>query len=271
MSAIGSYNNWYQIAQNKSYFAKMSSGSPFTHLWYLSVQMQFYLLWPIIYLLHKSILERYGIRRANYVFIIGIILSAGLMFILYRPGLDPSRVYYGTDTRLFTFLIGNLLGSLYISNKNSNRPKITNANGIKFSIYVIITAALIFLVDGNKSYVYRGGMLVIDIILSLFIWIIINSPKQSLLLNNRILSFIGTYSFEIYLVHYPIIFYFSHKTRNINLLLTLVIIYLTLIVAVILKLVTTSGVLFITMKLKTLISLTALTGIILLTCQYLIS
>ncbi len=49
------------------------------------------------------------------------------------------------------------------------------------------------------------------------------------------------------------------------------IIYLTLIVAVILKLVTTSGVLFITMKLKTLISLTALTGIILLTCQYLIS
>ena len=271
MSAIGSYNNWYQIAQNKSYFAKMSSGSPFTHLWYLSVQMQFYLLWPIIYLLHKSILERYGIRRANYVFIIGIILSAGLMFILYRPWLDPSRVYYGTDTRLFTFLIGNLLGSLYISNKNSNRPKITNANGIKFSIYVIITAALIFLVDGNKSYVYRGGMLVIDIILSLFIWIIINSPKQSLLLNNRILSFIGTYSFEIYLVHYPIIFYFSHKTRNINLLLTLVIIYLTLIVAVILKLVTTSGVLFITMKLKTLISLTALTGIILLTCQYLIS
>src|SRR5699024_9222589 len=232
MSAIGSYNNWYQIAQNKSYFAKMSSGSPFTHLWYLSVQMQFYLLWPIIYLLHKSILERYGIRRANYVFIIGIILSAGLMFILYKPGLDPSRVYYGTDTRLFTFLIGNLLGSLYISNKNSNRPKITNANGIKFSIYVIITAALIFLVDGNKSYVYRGGMLVIDIILSLFIWIIINSPKQSLLLNNRILS---------------------------------------LIVAVILKLVTTSGVLFITMKLKTLISLTALTGIILLTCQYLIS
>ena len=208
MSAIGSYNNWYQIAQNKSYFAKMSSGSPFTHLWYLSVQMQFYLLWPIIYLLHKSILERYGIRRANYVFIIGIILSAGLMFILYKPGLDPSRVYYGTDTRLFTFLIGNLLGSLYISNKNSNRPKITNANGIKFSIYVIITAALIFLVDGNKSYVYRGGMLVIDIILSLFIWIIINSPKQSLLLNNRILSFIGTYSFEIYLVHYPIIFYF---------------------------------------------------------------
>lgn len=65
MSTIGSYNNWYQIFENKSYFAKVTAGSPFTHLWYLSVQMQFYLLWPIIFLVHKALIERKTVLAGN--------------------------------------------------------------------------------------------------------------------------------------------------------------------------------------------------------------
>ena len=40
------------------------------------------------------------------------LLSAGRMFMLYTPGEDPSRVYYGTDTMAFPLFIGIFLGAV---------------------------------------------------------------------------------------------------------------------------------------------------------------
>ncbi|TSO26767.1 acyltransferase family protein [Lactobacillus sp. LL6] len=267
VSTIGSYNNWYQIFENKSYFAKMTSGSPFTHLWYLSVQMQFYLLWPLIFFIHKTLIEKESVSAGSWFLVGGIILSAALMFVMYKPGSDPSRVYYGTDTRLFSFLIGNLLGALYLQN---GAVRIKNQKNI-FSFLGILILIAFFLVDGNKGYIYQGGMLIIDVIIATFLWIVINSEKKVPILNNSILELIGSYSFEIYLVHYPIIFFFYNKTRKIDLLLCLLIIILTNAFAFLLKTVTKQGVLILKMKLKYLLSL-AVIAILALACgQYMVN
>lgn len=135
----------------------------------------------------------------------------------------------------------------------------------------ILILIAFFLVDGNKGYIYQGGMLIIDVIIATFLWIVINSEKKVPILNNSILELIGSYSFEIYLVHYPIIFFFYNKTRKIDLLLCLLIIILTNAFAFLLKTVTKQGVLILKMKLKYLLSL-AVIAILALACgQYMVN
>ena len=77
------YNNWWQISQDASYFTRISNNSPFTHLWFLSVEMQLYLLWPFVYALYRMIVRRGSKQRANYIFLILAILSAVMMGVLY--------------------------------------------------------------------------------------------------------------------------------------------------------------------------------------------
>lgn len=101
-------NNWWQITQNASYFTRITGTSPFTHLWSLAIEMQFYILWPILFLGYM-VLNRYK-RGGVGLFIVLIFVSLIAMLIQIQSEGDLSRVYYGTDTRIFALLIGGLLG-----------------------------------------------------------------------------------------------------------------------------------------------------------------
>ncbi len=107
------YNNWWQIAQNASYFEKHTASSPFTHLWYLSVEMQFYLIWPLLFWGYCKLsirnAKRNKQRRGITCWLFGVLalLSVYKMLHKYIPGEDPSRVYYGTDTMAFNIFLYN--------------------------------------------------------------------------------------------------------------------------------------------------------------------
>ena len=93
LSIFLGYNNWWQIAQDASYFSRLTGASPFTHLWFLGVEMQFYLIWPLLFYLYKKIFRLPGRKRACFFFLIPAFLSLADMICLYHPGSDPSRVY----------------------------------------------------------------------------------------------------------------------------------------------------------------------------------
>jgi len=97
VSAVFYVNNWEQIFANVSYFARFEAEGPLDHLWSLSVEEQFYILWPFLLLLGtKLVRERplaSGVRpRLALLTIAGAVASSILMFVLYEPSLDPSRV-----------------------------------------------------------------------------------------------------------------------------------------------------------------------------------
>ena len=99
-------NNWHLIYAHQSYFAQFSTPSPLQHTWSLAIEEQFYLVWPLVLL----VLLRFGRqtwRGTGLAVAVSLgVLSSMLMAVLFQPGTDPSRIYFGTDTRLFDLMAG---------------------------------------------------------------------------------------------------------------------------------------------------------------------
>src|SRR6266513_2271442 len=106
LSAAFYVNNWWLISQHISYFARFGPPSPLGHLWSLAIEEQFYLLWPwLLWLGLRYVRERRS-AVTGHVRLAGVTLAAAgisalAMALLYQPGVDPTRVYDGTDTRAF--------------------------------------------------------------------------------------------------------------------------------------------------------------------------
>ena len=111
VAALTYVTNWYLVFSQQSYFEQAGRPSPLRHLWSLAVEEQFYLLWPVL-LVVLLVAFRGKLNRVLGMIIIGALASTVLMAVLYEPGTDPSRVYYGTDTRAAGLLIGAALAFL---------------------------------------------------------------------------------------------------------------------------------------------------------------
>ena len=99
IAALLYVENWFLIFRDLSYF--QSAGRPplLQHVWSLAVEEQFYLFWPLILMLRA-----HGVGQEPRALLIGVLAGVAIstieMAILYHPYTDPSRVYYGTDTRV---------------------------------------------------------------------------------------------------------------------------------------------------------------------------
>ena len=241
LSILLGYNNWWQIGQNASYFTKITGSSPFTHLWFLSVEIQFYLLWPLVYFFVKTAYTyRARFVRIVTVFIVAIV-SGILMTALYVPGDDPSRVYYGTDTRIFALLLGSVLGFLHYTygRKPFSDRKINFLNLVAV-LMVIITVALFFLMDGENPMTYQGGLLISTFFFVLLLHLLSNKQLAvGYLLDNPVFSWIGARSYEIYLCLYPVMYLYYAKGYMLDHWYSpLIIIFLTLLFACIIHFLT---------------------------------
>lgn len=212
ISSIFYVSNWWFIFHKLSYFDSFGSPSPFKNLWSLSIEVQFYIIWPIIIIIGYKILKRRD-KLAKMVFGLAL-LSAILMGILYKPGMDPNRIYYGTDTRAFELLIGSWLAIICpmktfidrksFSKKKSNKQK-KMLNIICASSLILFILCVVFVNEYN-TFLYRGGLFFISLNAAILIACVCN-PASYLgnIFSCKLLTWIGKRSYGIYLWHYPII------------------------------------------------------------------
>ena len=218
-SSLFFYSNWWQIFHNISYFQAIGSPSPLQHFWSLAIEEQFYLIWPVLLLfLFKLGVKSKPLRR-------GILIAAAVsvveMALLYSPDVDPSRVYYGTDTRAFSLLIGAWLAFVWPASsltEESGRalPRETriafDGAGIAALVGLMLMVAF---ANGFSPFLYRGGILLCSVLTAVVIAVIVH-PISVLArgLACKPLVWIGKRSYGMYLWHYPILLLMTNRNTT---------------------------------------------------------
>lgn len=215
-SCVLYYNNWFQIHSGMSYFERFANPSPFTHIWYLAVEFQNYLIWPILFGLMMKFVKN---RKYIFYFVLAVsVASAIWMAILFDPSGDPTRVYYGTDTRLFSIWLGSALAFIWPTNHLKEQiplqaKRLLNISGI---VSFLLLAVAFVLMDASYDFIYYGGFFLTSL-LSIILIAVVAHPGASLnkWLSNPLFSFIGKRSYGIYLYQYPVMIFYESKVKNI--------------------------------------------------------
>lgn len=245
------FNNWWQIMQDVSYFNALGDPSPLTHFWSLAIEEQFYLIWPpLLFAMVSMHVSKPNTRRV----VLGLAaVSAVAMMVLYNPATDPSRVYYGTDTRVFSLLLGawmafipdrdlaparlvrhlgldRLAGAGKHDKSKSDTAEAATTKPSELARFwsspasidlmgvvgLVGLAAMVALTNGYTAFQYRGGTLLCSI-LTLMVIAACVQPQGMVAraLAAEPLVWIGKRSYSIYLWHYPLLL-LMNPVANIN-------------------------------------------------------
>jgi peptidoglycan/LPS O-acetylase OafA/YrhL len=205
--------NWHFIANGVSYFEQYATPTPLLHTWSLAIEEQFYLVWPLLLLLLlRPALGRGGGRRWVVVpvaaALVGAVASAVWMALLHTPGLDPSRVYYGTDTRAQALLVGAAAGVVAVRTGRWHRagtspgwaPEAAGWAGLA------VLAVMVARVPDSADAMYRGGFLLAAVAALGLVWAAAapgRGPLQRVLASPPLRA-VGVVSYGLYLWHWPL-------------------------------------------------------------------
>ncbi|MEZ5141232.1 MAG: acyltransferase [Acidimicrobiales bacterium] len=197
--------NWHAIVGGQGYWEIFSAPSPLQHTWSLAIEEQFYLVWPLVVLgLLKLTKGRKEVVLVTAV--VGALVSATLMALLWVPEADTSRVYLGTDTRAAAVLLGAALATLLALRGpiRGTRARL----GLEWAGLVCLVGLLgVWATTGGLSpWLYHYGFLACGLASTVVI-AAASHPRVGVV--GRVLSFaplrwLGLVSYGLYLWHWPV-------------------------------------------------------------------
>jgi peptidoglycan/LPS O-acetylase OafA/YrhL len=208
VGALTFSTNWAEITAGTSYFDQ-TAPQLFMNFWSLAVEEQFYLLWPLVTLALLAVSSRV---RVGVAVAVGV-ASSVLMALLFTPGTDATRVYYGTDTHVMGLMVGAAMAFAWASPRLALRLAPSGwgrLGSYAVPLALVVLLAEMALLDEQSTLTFRGGIVAASLATAVLVLGVIERRPDGAtgvqrVLRHPLAGWVGARSYSIYLWHWPVI------------------------------------------------------------------
>ena len=193
--SLGFSSNFYFYFSGQQYGAESGLLKPFLHTWSLSVEEQFYILFPVLLLVTFKYFRKYLI----YTLVLGFVVSLGLADWGSRN--NPSFNFYVLPTRGWEILAGSILAYIEITQGHRGKNKTLKLIFPSIGLFLIVHSILFF-----NDETFHPSLYTFSPVLGvcLIIWFSSKNELVTKILSTKLFVGIGLISYSLYLWHYPI-------------------------------------------------------------------
>ena len=188
----------YFFYQEAGYFDHDKLFKPLLHTWSLAIEIQYYIIWPFIIIGVKKIFGKNLITPISFIFILSIVAS-----YIYTKRVDG--FFYFTGFRLYEFCIGSLCFLIL------QKKKLKNDTFFVAGLFLIFYCAIFY----NNNLKIPGLYSLLPCLGAAFV-ILFKIPNGILLIKKNIyFNYIAKISYTLYLIHWPILIYYTYQKGDV--------------------------------------------------------
>ncbi|OBJ36192.1 hypothetical protein A5630_07295 [Mycolicibacterium mucogenicum] len=199
--------NWRYAYQGTDYFQNAAQTvSPLQHYWSLSVEEQFYFVWPaVIFVVSLLVLRRSWSHQRRMQLAGGamcVIIAASFAWAMYKSATSPAWAYFDTFTRVWELGVGALLATavgLLARIPTAIKP------ALSWGGLAVIVASIALITDPAMGFPAPWALLPVAGSAMVIAAGVGGEPAYQFFLRNRVSTYLGDMSYSLYLVHWPVI------------------------------------------------------------------